>query len=113
MTIKHVTEVPAETVEEGAQGVKIRWLLAREDGAANFAMRHFELAPGGHTPRHTHAWEHEVFVLSGQGKVVGAHGESPLRPGSVVFVAPQDEHQFVNAGEGPLQLLCLIPLHEG
>ena len=32
-------------------------------------MRQFELAPGGHTPRHTHAHEHEVFVLEGAGVV--------------------------------------------
>ena len=32
-----------------------------------------------------------------------------LRPGSVVFVPPQHQHQFQNTGSTPLKFLCLIP----
>jgi len=110
MQVKHYTEVPAEEVEEGAEGVKIRWIISEKDGAPTFAMRHFEIAPGGHTPRHSHAWEHEVFILTGGGKVAGQDGETPLEPGSVVFVAPNEEHHFANDGDEPLTLLCLVPL---
>ena len=109
MKVRHYTEVPAETVEEGAKGVAIRWLITAKDGAPNFAMRHFEIAPGGHTPHHRHAWEHEVFILTGRGKLVGAEADTPLRPGDVVLVAPDEEHHFANAGSEPLTLLCLIP----
>ena len=69
MQVKHYTEVPAETVEQGAEGVRIRWIISQADGAPNFAMRHFEIAPGGHTPHHAHDWEHEVFILTGRGNV--------------------------------------------
>jgi len=110
MTVKHYTDVPAEAVEEGASGTRIRWLLKGEDGAPNFAMRHYEIAPGGHTPHHAHAWEHEVFVLTGRGKVVGPEGEQPLVPGTVALVPPDEEHHFTNDGAEPLTLLCLIPL---
>ena len=44
-------------------------------GAPNFTMRHFEVAPGGRTPFHAHPWEHEVYVLSGTGKVRQKGGE--------------------------------------
>ena len=50
---------------EGAKDVEIRWLISKEDGAENFAMRMFELQPGGHTPLHTHPHEHEVFIVEG------------------------------------------------
>lgn len=93
----------------GAQGVFVRRLITREDGAQNFVMRLFELEPGGHTPRHRHAHEHEVYVLSGRGSVVGARGETPLEAGSAVFVTPQEEHQFVNGGSETLVFLCLVP----
>ena len=33
----------------------------------------------------------------------------PLRPGTVVFVAPDDVHQFRNTGTTPLKFLCFVP----
>jgi len=109
MKVTHYTDVPAKTVEQGAEGVSIRWIITEADGAPHFAMRHFEIAPGGHTPHHTHGWEHEVFILTGRGKVVGAQGETPLEPGTVVLVSPGEEHHFANDGGEPLTLLCLVP----
>ena len=51
---------------EGAAGCRVRWLIGEGDNAPNFAMRKFEVAPGGHTPRHFHDYEHEVYVLAGK-----------------------------------------------
>ena len=51
-------------------------------------MRQFEIAPGGCTPKHTHAHEHEVFVLEGTGVVLLGDQEHPLRAGTAVFVPP-------------------------
>ena len=72
-------------------------------------MRHFEVAPGGHTPEHAHGHEHEVFILEGTGVVRQGTQEHPLRPGTVVFVPPKQSHQFCNTGSTPLRFLCLIP----
>jgi quercetin dioxygenase-like cupin family protein len=72
-------------------------------------MRHFEVAPGGHTPRHFHDYEHEVFVLEGSGVVVEGDREHRLQAGDVVFVKPNEVHQFLNPGPAPLKFLCLIP----
>ena len=105
----HYTDVPAEDVEEGAEGVKIRWIITEDMGAPNFVMRHFEIAPGGHTPLHRHAWEHEVFILGGDGVVVSDQGEVPLNAGDVVFMPGEEQHQFRCTGSDPLALLCLIP----
>ena len=94
---------------EGAVGCKMRRLLGPEDGTPTFAMRQFEVAPGGHTPRHSHPYEHEVFVLEGEGVVLEGDREHRLRPGDVVFVVPDEIHQFRNTGSGPLKFLCLVP----
>ncbi len=110
MKIKHNTEVPLNDVTmEGAAGCKVRWLVGDADRAPNFAMRQFELEPGGHTPRHFHPYEHEIFVLEGEGAIFDGEQERPLRPGDVVFVSPDDVHQFRNVGATPFKMLCLIP----
>lgn len=110
MQVKHLSEVSAAPVEmEGAVGCTVRWLVDERDGAPNFAMRQFEVAPGGHTPRHQHPYEHEVFVLEGSGIVDGESAPRPLGPGDSVFVAPGELHQFRNTGTAPLKFLCLVP----
>jgi len=106
----HYEEVENKAVEvAGAEGVHVRWLIAEEDGAPNFYMRRFELAPGGMTPRHTHFWEHEVYVLEGEGTVFCNGAEEAFRPGDVVYVAPDEEHNFIAGPDGRVAFLCLIP----
>ena len=105
----HYTDVPAETVEEGAKGVKIRWLITEKDGARDFVMRHFEIEPGGSTPYHEHPWEHEVFILGGRGVVTQEQGETPFRDGDVVFIPGGEKHNFRSNGAEPVRMLCLIP----
>ena len=83
--------------------------MGSDEHAPNFVMRQFEVAPGGHTPRHFHPYEHEIFVLEGKGVVVDGEAQRPLTPGDVVYVAPNDVHQFRNLGEAPMKFLCLIP----
>lgn len=110
MKVTHYEQVKSEPVEmEGADGCSVRWLIGDADGAPNFAMRQFEVAPGGHTPRHTHPYEHEVFVLEGEGVVYEGDTEHPLRTGDVVYVKPDEVHQFRNTSDAPIKFLCLIP----
>jgi len=94
---------------EGAKGVAVRWLISQKDGAENFAMRMFELQSGGHTPLHTHPYEHEVFVIEGQGVFVYEGKEHQFDAEYVIFVPPDKEHQFKNTGDSVLRMLCIIP----
>jgi len=105
-------EVEAKDAGEGASKLKIRWLITREIGAKNFAMRLFEMEPGGHSPLHTHGWEHELFVLEGEGVAVGGTEERKIQPGDAVFVPPKEKHQFRNESKKTLRFLCLIPYQE-
>ncbi len=99
----------ADVQMEGATGVKMRMLIGPDDGAGNFHMRQFEVAPGGHTPHHAHDFEHEVLVLTGHGVAKSVQGERPFKAGDVIYVPPNEAHQFVNSGDGPLTFICLIP----
>lgn len=112
MLVRHYTQVKQDKVEqEGAKGVKIRWLISDADGAPNFAMREFEIEPGGHTPYHHHSWEHEVFVLQGEGVAVGEDGEVPIESGSILLIKGGQMHNFKNTGQDNLRFLCLVPHH--
>jgi quercetin dioxygenase-like cupin family protein len=110
MRIKQSQQVPQNNVNmDGAAGCQVRILVGGDEQAPNFVMRQFEVAPGGHTPRHFHPYEHEIYVLEGNGVVVDDAVERPLAAGDVVYVAPDDVHQFRNSGDVPLKFLCLIP----
>lgn len=94
---------------EGSTGCKVRWLIGPTDQAPNFAMRQFEVAIGGHTPKHFHPYEHEVFVLRGRGHIVENERTHPINAGDCIYIAPDEIHQFRNTGDQPLEFLCLIP----
>ena len=97
---------------DGADRVKMRMLIGPEQGATNFHMRHFEIAPGGHTPHHRHDYEHEILILKGTGIVKSEAGDRPFQPGLVAFIPAMEKHQFVNTGEEPCEFICLIPAPE-
>jgi quercetin dioxygenase-like cupin family protein len=110
MKVKHYSEIESTQFTGGpAQGVTGRVAIGKKDGAENFCMRVFEIAPGGHTPKHAHDWEHEIFIHTGEGEVFGEETWLPVRPGSAVFVPPNQEHQVRNTGKAPLTFICLIP----
>jgi len=106
----HYTEVDLEEPdEEGIKDLRVRWLISKKDGAENFAMRLFEIQPNGHSPLHQHDWEHEVFILEGNGVTRDKINEKPFKQGDVIFVPSMEWHQFMNTAEDTLKLLCLIP----
>lgn len=93
----------------GAAGAKMRMLIGPGEGAGVFHMRHFEVEPGGYTPHHQHNYEHEILILKGAGVAQTPSGERPFKAGDVIWVAPNDMHQFRNTGSTPLEFICLIP----
>lgn len=111
MLIRRAEQMEGKPVEmEGVKGVAMRLLVGRGDGAPTFAMRHFTVEPGGHTPRHSHNYEHEVFIVAGSGRVEHDGSFHDVRAGDVLFVEPNRIHQFVNTGSDPFQFLCLVPV---
>jgi quercetin dioxygenase-like cupin family protein len=98
----------AKPIEE-VPGAVMRRVICQEQGAPNFCMRVFEVAPGMKTPSHFHPWEHEVYILSGQGKVVGIAGEKKLGQDTALFIAPNEKHFLEATGKTPLRFICVIP----
>ena len=110
MKIFNYQNVEAKNADEGASKLKVRWLITKEMGAPNFAMRLFEMEPKGHSPFHSHPWEHEVFILEGEGVVASEEGEKKFRAGDVIFILPNEKHQLKNNGEKNVKFLCLVPI---
>ena len=105
-----VSKTPVEPVSmDGADGVTVQWLLRKEHGVPNFEMRRFTVQKAGHTPYHKHDFEHEVYVMSGEGVLKEEGDEFELHPEDVIYVPAGEMHQFRNSGDAPFVFMCLIP----
>ena len=110
MKIQNASDVPPIFFDtDAAKGVAGRVLIGKNDGADNFCMRMFELAPGGHSPRHSHEWEHEIFIYKGKGAVLNNGEWVSVEPGCSIFIPGNEEHQMKNMGDDPFVFICLIP----
>ena len=111
-----IGDLASETFEkveyEDAKNTTIAVVLDEKKHAPRFAMRVFRIGPGGYTPRHSHWWEHEIFVLKGKGRLWGKGEWHPLTPGTFALVEPDEEHQFVAADDDQLEFICLVPLRK-
>jgi len=106
----HHSKVKLESMQEsGAQGIRVRWLIKKDDDAPNFAMRLFEIEPKGYSPLHSHDWEHEVYILEGNCQVTCDQKKSKATAGYVVLIPPNARHQFRNSGKKALKFICLVP----
>ena len=112
MKIVQLPHVPKVDVNmEGVEGATKQVPLGGADGAPSFSMRVFTLEPGGHTPYHNHPWEHENYVLAGEGAIVTESGEQrPIQAGDFMLILPGEQHQFRNtSATEKLQFICLVP----
>jgi quercetin dioxygenase-like cupin family protein len=112
MLVKKIKDVPVVPVAmEGAQDVSVRVLFGPQDKAPTFALRQFELAPGGCTPYHAHPFEHEVVVMQGNIALIQEESETPITVGDVVMVTPDEKHQFRNVSDTePAKMFCIVPV---
>ena len=106
MLSRDYREVPQEPVDEDKS---IRWVIGKPEGAPNFAMRVIEFQPGAVFATHRHPYEHEIFVLEGEGVAEGPEGEVQMRPGVALYIPPNEPHGYRNTGEGVLRFICVIP----
>jgi quercetin dioxygenase-like cupin family protein len=104
-----VTNTRKTRPRETPSGATVWWLLAEEDGAPHFEMRYFEIAPGRNTTGTPHPFEHQVYVVRGEGKIEGGDGTVEIAPHDAVLIFPDERHRIVNTGGEPLGFVCVIP----
>ena len=91
------------------EGVSVRWLIGPAEQAPNFAVRYFEVEPGGWTSLDQHAHDHGVVILRGRGRVLLGQEEHPVSFGDVIYIPGNEVHQIRNPEQEPLGFLCVIP----
>jgi mannose-6-phosphate isomerase-like protein (cupin superfamily) len=63
------------------------------------------LIPPGRAPEHHHDYDEVVHVLAGQGVVHLRGGDTPIGPGTAIYLPPQAPHCLENTGPEPLRVL--------
>jgi quercetin dioxygenase-like cupin family protein len=107
MTVKHIRNVPAETIDAG-RGASRQVLIGPDEGP-NFALRRFIMEPGGGIPAHTNTVEHEQYVLRGRARIGVGAKEYDVEAGSVVFIPAGMPHWYKVSGDEPFEFICVVP----
>lgn len=92
------------------KGITRRELSGKRGESQQFHVRYFEIAPGGHSTLEKHEHEHVVIPIRGRGEVQFDCYQYNVAFGDVVYIAPNDAHQFrspVDATE-PFGFLCIV-----
>eukprot|EP00831_Metopus_contortus_P028791 TRINITY_DN23825_c0_g1_i2.p2 TRINITY_DN23825_c0_g1~~TRINITY_DN23825_c0_g1_i2.p2 ORF type:complete len:146 (-),score=49.39 TRINITY_DN23825_c0_g1_i2:58-495(-) len=86
----------SRVTDEGSENVSIRWLIGKDTPDAPFYMRVLELEPGGNTPFHSHEWEHEIFVLEGEGVLKTDNDELSLEYLSLIHISEPTRPLYIS-----------------
>jgi quercetin dioxygenase-like cupin family protein len=60
---KYSNVTPQILNNDKVKNVEKRILIGSKLEAPNFVMRLFTVKKDGHSPKHSHHWEHEVFIV--------------------------------------------------
>ena len=106
--VRRADDVEYESID-AADGLRKGVLVGPDDGAPNFAMRRFALAPGAEVPRHTNAVEHEQHVLAGEYVVGIGDREYEVTAGDSLLIPAGTVHWYRNEGDEPGAFVCVVP----
>ena len=96
---------------EGASNVWKQVPISKNHGSPTFSFRVFTVEQQGHTPYHTHPFEHLNYIISGSGVLVNKDGrEYQIKEGDFALVLPNELHQYRNkSSDEPLVMICAVP----
>lgn len=96
---------------EGASNVWKQVPISKSHGSPTFSFRVFTVEQQGHTPYHTHPFEHLNYIISGSGVLVNKDGqEYQIKGGDFALVLPNEMHQYRNkSSDEPLVMICAVP----
>jgi len=110
MPVRKYDALEANKVEmEGAVNVYKKVPVGRKEGWSGYTMRTFTISPGGHSPKHSHDWEHVNYVIQGKGRLMIDGREQDVDERDFAFVPANIEHQFSNPYDKDFEFICIVP----
>jgi quercetin dioxygenase-like cupin family protein len=82
-------------------------LLSGKDTAGRFCLIDMHIPPGGGPPAHRHDFEETFIVLEGEIQATFRGEQAIVEKGKTIHIPANAAHQFVNAGDQPVRLLCI------
>jgi len=80
--------------------------------AGTLSLGLYVLAAGAVDTQSPHAEDEIYYVVAGRGVIVVAGERQPVQPGSIVFVAKEIEHRFVDIEDELSILVFFAPEHQ-
>ena len=96
--------------DQRAQPTADRWYRVMVDDAIGSAQvtQFVGSIPPGRAPDHFHNYEEVLFILRGEGLMWAGETNTPIAPGSCIYLPRGQVHCVENTGEGELRLLGLF-----
>lgn len=90
-----------------AQPTADRWyrVLVDDEIGSTQATQFVGSIPPGRAPDHFHHYEEALFILKGSGRMWAGETNTPIAPGSCIYLPKGQVHCVENTGEGELRLL--------
>ncbi|HET9712116.1 MAG TPA: cupin domain-containing protein [Pyrinomonadaceae bacterium] len=84
-----------------------RWyrVLVDEEIGSEQVTQFVGSIPPGRAPDHFHEYEEVLFILRGEGRMWAGETNTPIAPGSCIYLPKRQVHCVENTGEGELRLL--------
>jgi mannose-6-phosphate isomerase-like protein (cupin superfamily) len=93
--------------DQRAQPTADRWYRVLVDDAIGSTQvtQFVGSIPPGRAPDHFHHYEEVLFILKGEGRMWAGQTNTPVAPGSCIYLPKGQVHCVENTGEGELRLL--------
>lgn len=104
----HIQPVDYKSEGESWKNVSRRVFVGERGESPLFHVRYFEVAQGGYSTLEQHEHEHVVVVMRGQGYAIIGEKRLKLGFGDVLYVSPDEIHQFSNGEPEPFGFLCMV-----
>jgi len=82
-------------------------LLSGKDTGGRFCLIDMHIPPGGGPPPHRHDFEETFILLDGEMEATFRGVESTVKGGETIHIPANAPHQFHNASDQPVRLLCI------
>lgn len=86
----------------------IKWGITHRNGARNYSMRYIKVKKGGSTPEHSHYYEHEIYIISGEGSVYVDGIKEDFGPSDFIFIPGGKIHRIDAKKE--IKMICVVPI---